>query len=199
MVDEAIILTIFSSVIVLVIYLLQKRTDSKMKSILTEINKLSSQQSVIINEEKERHDTTKNYFIHHTQGSLKLIKHQYETLQNFITDLTNNGSEEKSSIINMCKFNSEQFHSHTFLFVKDLLQIASNDLSPWIAHKFIDIFAGVERIFSDIKQNPSLLENNSELENICKSIEDQIQTINDLIDKINDEKPANSSRNSYID
>jgi rubrerythrin len=160
-----------------------------MKSIITKINELSRQQLEIINEEKEHRDKMKNYFIYHTQGSLKLIKHQYETLQKFITDLTSNRSEEKSrSIINMCEFNSERFHSHTFPFTRDQLQIASSYLSPWVANKFIDTFAGLGSTFYSITQDPSLLERTSSLGDIDKSIKNQIQTIDDCTNRLNEEK-----------
>lgn len=82
----------------LILYFLQGRTDSKMKSIITKISGLCRQQLEIINEEKEHRDKMKSYFSYHTQGSLKLIKHQCETLQKFITDLTSNRSEEKNTI-----------------------------------------------------------------------------------------------------
>jgi hypothetical protein len=194
LVDEATILAFlgvgFTAGIALLIFFLQRLTDKKMKSIIKGISELSRQQFEIISEEKEHRDEMKNNFIHHTRGNLELIKHQYQTLQNFITDLTSNGSVEKSSIINMCKFNSEQFHSHTFPFVKDQLQIASNYLRPWVANKFIDIFSGVGSTFSYITQNPNLLESSSGLEDICKSIEGQIQSINDCIDRLNEGKAS---------
>jgi hypothetical protein len=150
-----------------------------MESIITSIKELSDRQFKIIDEERKHNDAMKNYFIHHTQGSLELIKDRYETLQEFIIDLTSKKSEEKTrSIIKMC----EQFSSYIFPFTNDQLQIASSSLSPWVAHKFIDIFAGIGSTFGSIKQNPKMLDNDSDLQHINESIEYQIQSINECID-----------------
>jgi hypothetical protein len=193
MADDAVTLGIlgivFTIVIGFLVYFLQKRTDSKMESIIKSINELTRQQFEVINEEKERHKAMRDYFIHHTQSNLGLIKHAYDTLRNFVNGFKSDGSEErKRVIIDICERNSQQIQSYIIPFTRDQLEIASRYLkSPWLANKFIDEVARLGSVFMTIRQNPNLLENHAGLESIRESIEYQIESINNLITKLNEE------------